>query len=120
MPPKESYLLDNFNLTAEMWQRIYDYQKGLCGVCHEPLENRIANTDHEHKTGLVRGIACFNCNRSIREYFTIDFVTKILDYLKNPPATAALGRSHYGLAGRVGTATRRKLIQKLKKQKAES
>lgn len=120
MPPKEQYLLDNFLLRAADWQTIYDHQEGLCGVCGQPLDNRIANTDHEHKSGLVRGILCFNCNRSIREYFTIDFVTKILEYLKNPPATAALGRSHYGLAGRVGTATRRKLIQKLKKQKAES
>jgi len=117
MPPKETYLLDNFNLSSANWQTVYDHQKGLCGVCQQPLDNRIANTDHCHKSGQVRGILCFNCNRSIREYFTIDFVTKILEYLKNPPATATLGHPHFGLPGRVGTATRRKLIQKLKKQK---
>jgi hypothetical protein len=118
MPPKESYLLDNFLLTAANWQQIYDHQKGLCGICRQPLENKIANTDHEHRSGLVRGILCFNCNRSVREYFTVEFVSAILEYLKNPPATAALGKPHYGLAGRVGTATRRKLIQKLRKSKA--
>jgi hypothetical protein len=118
MPPKESYLLENFLLSAASWQTIYDFQKGLCGICCQPLENKLANTDHEHKSGLVRGILCFNCNRSVREYFTVEFVSAILEYLKYPPATAALGKPHYGLPGRVGTAVRRKLIKKLKKSKA--
>lgn len=118
MTPKESYLLENFLLSAANWEKIYQYQKGLCAVCGQPLANKLANTDHCHKTGLVRGILCFNCNRSIREYFTVEFVAAILEYLKHPPATAALGRPHYGLVGRVGTKTRRKLIQKLKKSKA--
>jgi hypothetical protein len=117
MPPNEKYLLENFLLSAESWQKIYDYQKGLCGVCHQPLVENKTYTEHAHDSGQVRGITCFRCNAAIREYFTVEFVAAILEYLKYPPATAALGRPHYGLAGRVGTKTRRALIKKLRKSK---
>lgn len=112
--PKEKSLLENFNLTLSDWQKIFDYQKGLCAICQKPLIK--PNTDHEHASGLIRGILCIWCNRNLREYMTVDFVQKVLNYLTNPPASTALGRPHYGLPGRVGTKTRRKLIKKLKKE----
>jgi hypothetical protein len=125
MPPKEQYLLDNFNMTAAMWQQVFDYQQGLCGVCRQPLigttakgRSRVINLDHDHKTGECRGLVCFQCNAKLREGFTIELVTAILNYITNPPVSAALGRPHYGLPGRVGTETRRKLIKKLRKSKA--
>lgn len=116
MPPKERYLLDNFRLTTEMWNQMYEHQKGLCGVCHQPLADKVVNIDHDHRSGLVRGLACFHCNKSIRENFTVEFVRQVLEYLLAPPATAALGAPHFGLPGRVGTETRRKLIKKLRTQ----
>jgi len=51
---------------------------------------------------------------------TIILVEKILEYLKNPPATQALGAPRHGLPGRVGTKKQRKLYKKmLKNQKAD-
>lgn len=115
MPPKPDYLRDNFLLEVSDWLKIYDFQKGLCGVCKQPLIG-VTSTDHNHKSGQVLGILCFRCNSAIREYFTVELVAAILAYLQNPPATAALGHPHYGLPGRVGTATRRKLIKKMRKE----
>jgi hypothetical protein len=36
-------------------------QGGTCAVC--PGEPQ--HVDHDHETGLVRGILCFNCNQAL-------------------------------------------------------
>lgn len=113
--PKTQWLADNFNLTPEMWMAIFNFQKGLCALCKCPLDKTI-NTDHDHKSGLVRGLLCFRCNQALRESMTLDFVRKVLDYLIYPPATTALGTPTYGFPGRVGTILRRKLIKAKRKQ----
>ena len=47
----------------------------------------------------------------------IKFLKRALKYVKCPPAITALGREAYGLPGRVGTKTARKLAAKLKREK---
>lgn len=37
-------------------------QEGLCPLCRETLPVSNACLDHNHKTGLVRGALCRNCN----------------------------------------------------------
>ncbi|MGI8708437.1 MAG: endonuclease VII domain-containing protein [Actinomycetota bacterium] len=37
-------------------------QGGLCAVCGK---RPAVHVDHDHGTGLVRGILCFNCNRGL-------------------------------------------------------
>jgi hypothetical protein len=115
MTPRERYLLNFFRLTSQMWQAIYDFQQGLCGICKKPLDKQI-NTDHHHGSGLVRGLLCFRCNKTLGENVTQEFLVATLNYVTNPPATTALGGPHYGLPGRIGTKKQRKLIKKMKKE----
>jgi RNA polymerase subunit RPABC4/transcription elongation factor Spt4 len=37
-------------------------QEGKCPLCQDPLPISNACLDHNHKTGLVRGALCRNCN----------------------------------------------------------
>jgi hypothetical protein len=37
-------------------------QNGFCALCHEPIEPGKAVLDHDHKTGLVRGVLHRGCN----------------------------------------------------------
>lgn len=55
-------------------------QEGLCAVCGEPSGRHV---DHDHTTGEVRGIVCFNCNRGLG-YFGDDLRMFYLaaDYLE--------------------------------------
>jgi len=51
-----------YGLTAEEYDEILMAQDGRCAVCRsEPGHRRLA-IDHDHITGLVRGLLCHLCN----------------------------------------------------------
>lgn len=129
--------MDSFKLTIEQWERIAAYQGNLCAVCgrRERRVNQRLATDHAHIDGLIRGLLCSQCNvllGKLENAFIrlgmhkeegvslIEVVIGLGAYLRNPPATEALGHSHYGYPGHVGTKTHRKMLKKLAKQKAKS
>jgi hypothetical protein len=45
----------------------------------------------------------------------VQIVERIAAYVKNPPATAALGRQVFGWAGKIGTIRHRKYLKMRKK-----
>lgn len=103
-----------FLLTEEEHETILKHQNNLCAICKSPTAGTL-NIDHDHKSGLVRGGLCYRCNMFLGS-LTIEFLNKALEYLKNPPATVALGAPHIGLPGRVNTKKQRQLYNKLQKQ----
>ena len=108
-----------FNLTVELWDIIHAYQHGVCASCGLPQKSgkRLA-LDHSHKTGVVRGLLCSTCNRLLgrieRTYAKGVDIVKILDnlaaYLRESPATKALGREIRTFPGRFGTKRHRKYL----------
>ncbi len=52
--------------TQELYDTLYEAQKGCCALCNEP-EEKFAwlCIDHDHDTGRIRGLLCPNCNRGI-------------------------------------------------------
>ena len=42
---------------------LFDWQDGRCAFCGVPAETALV-TDHDHATGLVRGLLCRSCNAS--------------------------------------------------------
>lgn len=116
---REKRLADWFRLTPEDWQKIDDHQKHVCFICGSaPSPGRRLATDHDHKTGLIRGLLCARCNRILGKMengnFTIQMILRVALYIQAPPATLALGEPRYGLPGRINTKKARKLLQKLK------
>lgn len=44
-------------------------QGGICCICDSPTPNGKGwHTDHNHKTGKVRGILCHNCNTGLGQF----------------------------------------------------
>lgn len=59
-------------------------QNGLCGICSKPESHfkfRLA-VDHNHKTGQVRGLLCYRCNKFIVGRHTYESALKLLRYLE--------------------------------------
>jgi hypothetical protein len=126
-------LMDNYKLTVEDYEAMLKYQGGVCCVCRqpEPTKGRRLSVDHNHTTGLIRGLLCSRCNpilgkieNAFKRYalgkaFGLD-VSLLLyrtgDYLEALPAIAALGREHIGYIGRIGTKAHRKRIKKERKR----
>ena len=85
-----------YNLLPGDRDKIRAYQNYRDPITGEPLSDH-AHLDHDHKTGLVRGLLNPMTNK-----FLIDkpeILRKSIEYLENPPAVKALG-SVYGLIGK--------------------
>lgn len=51
-----------YGITVEDYNRMCDEQEGLCAACqHE----RTLVVDHDHETGVVRGLLCQPCNLAL-------------------------------------------------------
>lgn len=64
-------------------QKMSDAQEQRCAICrkHETeFKNRLA-VDHNHKSGRVRGLLCYRCNKFKVGRNTIESAREILDYL---------------------------------------
>lgn len=88
----KDYHLDNgYGIKIEEYNSMLAAQNGACKICLKPessldsrskLPKKLA-VDHCHKTGKVRGLLCYNCNRGIGllkdDY---DIVQRAAEYLK--------------------------------------
>lgn len=90
-----------YRITPQEQADIINHQDGKCPITKKTLVARRWGTDHDHKTGLIRGIIDWRVNRGL-SFFDDDpaLLRAAADYLENPPATLALGAPRYGLIGK--------------------
>lgn len=101
---RSALLKKNFGITAEEFEHLMVFQKGGCAICGRYPKKLRLSVDHDHRTGLVRGLLCSFCNRGIATFHELaEVLEKAAAYMRNPPAVRALGGARYGYAGRVGT-----------------
>lgn len=65
-------------------QKLFEKQEGKCGVCykHESNFKMRLSVDHNHKTGQVRGLLCYRCNKFIVGRHTLESARRIVKYLE--------------------------------------
>lgn len=64
-------------------QKLFDKQDGRCDICQKKeshFAKRLA-VDHNHKTGKVRGLLCYRCNKFLVGRFTIETIAPVVEYL---------------------------------------
>ncbi len=55
-----------YGLSVEQYNERLEAQGGLCILCrHEDPKGYALAVDHEHETGMVRGLLCSKCNAGI-------------------------------------------------------
>jgi hypothetical protein len=54
-------LAATYGITPELFTRMVDDQGGACAICGETKVNTLC-VDHDHKSGVVRGLLCKACN----------------------------------------------------------
>lgn len=55
----------NYGLTIEQYDALLASQGGLCAICKATPGNKRLAVDHNHETGVVRGLLCDRCNPMI-------------------------------------------------------
>jgi hypothetical protein len=84
-----------FGITLAESGELVEWQGGGC-IC-KPWTgyngaSRALSTDHDHKTGVVRGKLCKHCNDLLgRVKDDPEFFLRMIAYLKNPPAVRLFG-----------------------------
>lgn len=80
-------------LTDEQYEALLAAQDGRCAICRSrPVKYRLAE-DHNHRTGVMRGLLCNWCNHKLlggaRE--SVMVLRAAIAYLEDPPAVRVLG-----------------------------
>lgn len=89
----EAYVLKTYGLKAGEYDELYDFQGGMCYICQRATgKARRLAVDHDHGTGLVRGLLCKPCN-SVLAHFRDNrkAIYRAITYLTWPPAQKLLG-----------------------------
>lgn len=60
----EHYTRRRWGIPKDLWALLVETQGGGCGACGgPPTEGRAFNVDHDHETGVVRGLVCGQSNK---------------------------------------------------------
>ena len=79
-------VLTTYGLTTEQYEALLAHQDGACAICCGSRRYRL-NVDHDHSTGLVRGLLCRRCNKLLRDVRDNALVLgAAARFLQRPPA----------------------------------
>lgn len=65
---RDHHLRKYFGITVDEAEQLLHAQGGVCAICKLVITDRRGyspHVDHDHVTGNVRGILCFNCNNGL-------------------------------------------------------
>jgi hypothetical protein len=63
---RRRHVLRQFGISLEVYEAILETQGGGCAICGERCPTgRVLAVDHDHITGVVRGLLCAPCNLSL-------------------------------------------------------
>lgn len=76
-----------YQMTLKDYDSLFQKQGGVCAICgvlgsEIDGKNRYLHVDHDHKTGVIRGLLCNRCNTGLASFDRVDnFGAKAATYL---------------------------------------
>lgn len=62
---RKHHLERTYGVTPEQYAEMLFIQGGRCAACTSDGDGKKLHLDHNHETGEVRGLLCWNCNAAI-------------------------------------------------------
>lgn len=71
---RNTNLLKRYGITLDQYEKLFSDQGSMCGICGTkenysghlgPRKDWSFSVDHCHKTGVIRGLLCNDCNRAL-------------------------------------------------------
>jgi hypothetical protein len=76
------HLLRTYGLTIERYEELEASQDGRCAICARlPHGYQRLVVDHDHDTGVIRGLLCVSCNVALGSFSSKERLTSALSYL---------------------------------------
>jgi len=77
-----------YGLEPGRYQQIWHAQNGVCAICQRATgRTRRLSVDHDHESGLVRGLLCRPCNDMLGHCRdNANMLFRAVHYLDHPPA----------------------------------
>jgi hypothetical protein len=74
------HLRRRYGITVAHFDEMFAAQGGVCAICREAKAEHV---DHDHATGQVRGLLCFNCNGALGQFRDrTDLMIRAVGYLR--------------------------------------
>lgn len=83
-----------YGISYDQYEQLIKAQGGGCAICGRTKEpdGRKLSIDHDHATGLTRGVLCYACNKALGLFYDKkDLLLNAHNYLSAPPAKVYLG-----------------------------
>ena len=95
---RDGYLKRKYGMTLEDYERMFEAQGGVCAICGEARpEERTLHVDHDHATGVIRGLLCFRCNNALGDFREeYELFQRAADYLDRDDELARLVQVRVG------------------------
>jgi hypothetical protein len=80
---RNSYLVHKYGMTLKQYNQQLRAQNHCCALCgkHKSHSKTSLAVDHNHKTGKIRGIVCYRCNKFIIGRHDTASATKLYLYM---------------------------------------
>lgn len=75
-----SRLITTYGITPEEYLLILAEQNYVCKICKSPPQKNKLAIDHDHATGVIRGLLCSRCNQHLE--WSINYNEEIRNYLE--------------------------------------
>lgn len=90
--PRAGHLRRTYGITEAQYDVLLKFQGGKCFICRRPPAKRRLEVDHDHKSGLIRGLLCWFCNKKVIGSATDPAIfARATEYLTDPPARHLIG-----------------------------
>jgi hypothetical protein len=95
--PRARHLRVKYGLSEAQFNELADRYFGACWICRK-IPKGTLQVDHDHKTGEIRGLLDWWCNKSIGYQWTAERLLSAADYMQGivygPPRYGG-GAVHY-------------------------
>ena len=80
---RDLYLQKKYGISLAHYETKLLSQKESCALCgkHKSNFKRSLHVDHNHKTGKVRGLVCFYCNRELIRRHNKETAARLKEYM---------------------------------------
>jgi hypothetical protein len=86
---RKSHVSKLYGISVESYEEMFQNQGGKCAACGNPETSKQCGrvmrlgVDHDHVTGVIRGLLCNQCNRVLGLFRdNPDVIRRALNYLR--------------------------------------